>query len=359
MKVKVADRLPSYYDWKNMRFIVGQQQERVKTVGSMRDIVSEIIDRKLWYAKQKDGTFECEIYADYRDEMDQKTAGEICSSNDPWLDLSEKVQEWYFEVECQYRNDLLEEVRKELEDENGPYSSGLGGMEDEFESAIEELVYWKYPEDHFLNQDFFVNIMLDTGDGNYDYTLNSPYPCWYGQYEARLDEKSSLLWLSRQQGYTKTKLWNALRDGDVADSKGFLESCRHEVANLPSHMATLTFLVRMTLRELIELNRCIKLQDRNGHFYDATQNPYCGYIVLGKETMTGLFDPWCGGGSVLEIELEKDVRIPIRFIRSALPDGCDGYSVNDVYALCRSAWRETVKKIHAPKNINDLEAKAG
>ena len=49
-------------------------------------------------------------------------------------------------------------------------------------------------------QEFFVNIMLDTGDGNYDYTLNSAYPCWYGQYDARLDEKSSLLWLARQQG---------------------------------------------------------------------------------------------------------------------------------------------------------------
>ena len=134
------------------------------------------------------------------------------------------------------------------------------------------------------------------------------------------------------------------------------------MANLPSHMATLTFLVRMTLRDLIELNRCIKLQDRNGHFYDATKNPYCGYIVLGKETMTGLFDPWAGGGSVLEIELEKDVRIPIRFIRSAMPDGCDDcgrYGVGDVYGMCGSAWEDSLKEIHAPKNINELEENAG
>lgn len=66
LKVNASDRLSSYYDWQDMRFIVGQQQERVKIVGSMRDIVSEIIDRKLWYAKQKNNTFECEIYADYK-----------------------------------------------------------------------------------------------------------------------------------------------------------------------------------------------------------------------------------------------------------------------------------------------------
>lgn len=329
----------------------------------MRAAVSAILDRKIGYCKQKDGTFECEIYADYRDEMDEKTAAEICSSSDPWLSLWEKMNEWYFEAECQYRSDLRKEVREELESDDGPYPQGFSNEEDaEFESVMDELVCWTYPEDHFLKQDFYVNIMLDTGDGNYDYTLNSVFPCWYGRPEETIDEKSSLLWLARQQGYTKTQLRKALLRGDMADPKGFLESCQVELANLPSHMATLTFLVRMTLRELIELNRCIKLQDRNGHLYDATKNPYCGYIVLGKETMTGLFDPWSGGGSVLEIELEKDVRIPIRFIRSAMPDGCDDcgrYGVGDVYGMCGSAWESSVKEIHAPKNINELEVKVG
>ena len=331
-------------------------------VDKLRAEVSDFLNKSYFYCKQKDGTFEMEICADYRDEMDGKTAGEICSSSDPWLALWEKMHEWYFEAELQYRSDLEEELREKLESSYGPYHDGLDDAEYGLGAVIEELVCWTYPEEHFLKREFFVNIMLDTGDGSYDYTLNSAYPCWYGQYDARLDEKSSLLWLARQQGYTKTQLWRALRKGDVADPKGFLDTCRQELANLPSHMATLTFLVRMTLRDLIELNRCIKLQDRNGHFYDATKNPYCGYIVLGKETMTGLFDPWAGGGSVLEIELEKDVRIPIRFIRSAMPDGCDDcgrYGVGDVYGMCGSAWESSVKEIHAPKNIKELEAKAG
>ena len=146
----------------------------------------------------------------------------------------------------------------------------------------------------------------------------------------------------------------AMNDGDIANPKGFLQSMRQELANLPSHMSTLTFLVKMTLRDLIALNRLIHMQDRNGHFYDATKNPYCGYIVLDKTTTTGLYDPWSGGGSVLEIELEKDVCIPARFIRSALPDGCikHEYSVSSVYGLCESEWRETVKRIHTPIKLS-------
>lgn len=311
--------------------------------------IEKVLDGLWSVRRDKEGNYECEIYADYRDEMDQETACEILTADDPEQVFAEKLDEWYQDCERDLLHDLAKEVGKALTKKDGPYPEGLSDEDGDVRDYLQEMVYFTLPFDHYLDQEFPVDIMLDTGDGNYDYTLNSPFPCWCGQYGARLDEKSSLLWLARQQGYTKTQLWRALQEGDMADPKGFLKSCRVELANLPSHMAATTFLVRMTLRALIELGRCIKLQDRNGHFYDATENPYCGYIVLGKETMTGLYDPWNGGGSVLEIELEKDVRIPIRFIRSALPDGCDGYSIRGVYGICGSAWKQgEVKLIHAP-----------
>lgn len=323
----------------------------------LRAAVASVLEDKYWYAKQSDGSYRLEIYADYRDEMDDKTASEICRSTDPELAFQEKLEEWYFEAECVYQAELEKEIRQALTKPGGPYADGLGDAEEYLSDIITDLTYWAYPEEHFLNQEFCVNILLDTGDGNYDFTLNSPYPCWYGDYNARLDDKSSLLWLARQQGYTKTQLWRVLRKGDMRDPKGFLESCRVECANLPSGMAAVTFLVRMTLAELIELNRCVRLQDRNGHYFDARKNPYCGYITLGKDTMCGLFDPWNGGGSVLELQLEKDVKIPIRYIWSALPDGCglERYAVVDVYGMCASAWRDTLLKIASPKNIDRME----
>ena len=53
-----------------------------------------------------------------------------------------------------------------------------------------------------------------------------------------------------------------------------------------------------------------------------------------------------------EIQLKKDVKLPIKYIRSALPDGGDGHSVGSVYGMCGSAWtRGGVKTIHAPVKL--------
>ena len=51
----------------------------------LKAAVAAVLADKYWYAKQPDGTFEMEIYADYRDEMDNKTAAEICKSDDPYM----------------------------------------------------------------------------------------------------------------------------------------------------------------------------------------------------------------------------------------------------------------------------------
>lgn len=318
---------------------------------TMKEAIIDILDRKLCCDRQPDGTFCYEIYADYRDEMEPAAAFEILQANEPMDAFYDKMFEWYEYAEWELLNELESEVKKELTSEDGLYPNGFTGEEEEeFSELMQDLVYFSLPMDHYLKQTFPVNIMLDTGDGNTDFVLNSVYPCWYGEYNERIDNRAGIVWLAKSQGYTKTALWKALRKGDMADPKGFLESMRVELANLPSGMSTITFLVEMTLEELIELNRLIRLQDRNGHQYDTRKNPYCGYIELEKNTMTGLYDPWSGGGSCFEIELEKDVRIPIKYIRSALPDGGDGYSVDSVYGMCGSAWRQgSVKHIHAPK----------
>ena len=197
-------------------------------------------------------------------------------------------------------------VRTKLTASDGPYLDGLSDEDGEMlHDVLLELVCYNLPDDHYLKQTFYVDIMVDTGDGNYDYTLNSAYPCWYGVYGAPIDDRAGIVWLAKTQGYTRSELQRALRQGDLADPKGFLESMRVELANLPSAMSTVTFLVEMTLAELMELNRLVRLQDRDGRHFDSRKNPYCGYIVIDKDTMTGLYDPWQGGGSVFEIQLEK------------------------------------------------------
>lgn len=321
--------------------------------------ISEALESSKKYLRQDEGgEWYGEIYADYRDEMDDKTALEILGSDDPELAFWEKLQEWYMDVKWQYRKELEDEIREMLTAEGGQFPFGLNDEQAQMlPDLMEELVYFRLPEDHYMNQEFCVNIMLDTGDGNYDYTLNSVYPAYCGYYNNGLDDKASIVWLTKRLGYTKTQLKQALRSEEPIDYNkrepdGFLMSMRKELVNVSCHMNTLTFLVKMTLREMIELNRLIKLQDRNGRQWDATKNPYCGYIVIEKGTETGLYSPWQGGGSLFEIELEKDIKLPVKFIRSALPDGGDGYSVEGVYGMCESAWHSgAVKTIHAPRKL--------
>ena len=315
----------------------------------IKQIVRETIENKMCaWQKKPDGYYHEEIYADYRDEMEDSTLKEIMKSEDPEQTFYEKMFEWYQDAEWEIERNLLEAVVASIETAAPTETYD----EDEIKDEIRELVSIDYPYEHFLKQEFCVNIFVDTGDGNYDYVLNCVYPHYNGRCGETIDDKASILWLARQQGYTKTDLNKALRKGDIKDPHGFLESMRQEVINHGSHMAILTFLARMTMEEIFELNELLKLQDRNGHFYDAEKRPYCGYILIDKKSECGLYDPWGGGGSILELQLEKDVRLPIRFIRSATVDGGDGYSIRNVYGTDSSIYREdVVKKIHAPKKV--------
>ena len=319
----------------------------------LEQAISDILDTLLGYDRQPDGTFAYEIDADYRDEMDKRTAIKILRSDDPMQTFWEQLDEWYQDCQWTLGEELEKEVRAKLTASDGPYPEGLTGEDgDRLLDVLQELVWFKLPEEHFTKQTFRVNIMIDTGDGNVDYTLNSVHPCWYGAYNEPIDARAGIAWLAKTQGYTKGRLRRVLCKGDMANPNSFLESMRVELANLSSAMSTVTFLVELTLAQLLELNRLIKLQDRNGRHYDSSENPYCGYIIIDKNTETGLYDPWNGGGSVFEIQLERDVKLPIKYIRSALPDGGDGYSIGSVYGMCGSAWTSGgVKTIHAPVKL--------
>ena len=315
----------------------------------IKQIVRETIENKMCaWQKKPDGYYHEEIYADYRDKMEDSTLKEIMKSEDPEQTFYEKMFEWYQDAEWEIERNLLEAVVASIETAAPTETYD----EDEIKDEIREIVSIDYPYEHFLKQEFCVNIFVDTGDGNYDYVLNCVYPHYNGRYGETINDRASIVWLARQQGYTKTELNKALREGDIKDPHGFLESMRQEVINHGSHMAILTFLARMTLEEIFELNELLKLQDRNGKKYAAEERPYCGYILIDKKAECGLHDPWGGGGSILELQLEKDVRLPIRFIRSATVDGGDGHSIRNVYGTDSSIYREdVVKKIHAPKKV--------
>ena len=325
-----------------------------------------------------DGQFELEIYKDYDDAISMDTIREIVQSKDPQCAYWDAINEMYDQSADYYIDQLIDAVCDKLGKNDIVVTEEIReSVENTFRNNLELI----YPD--FDNQEVNVNIFIDSGDANYEYVLNSQYPGsafnaerppqpgeeGYKPYnpEDVLDPKAGIVWLASTQGYTLRQLHEALLNDDIIPEETskklanmelpkltFLQSMYLEMANNSSACPCVVFMVRITLGNLIKLTELVNLQEKAGDIYDATKRPDCGTLVIGKETKTGLFDLINGGGSLqFDIQLEKDVEIPIRFIRSATPDinNCQGvtWCVGDVYGLCGDAWRDTLKEIKEPQ----------
>ena len=319
------------------------------TVEKLKERVMEII-KDIFYINEDGGI---EIYTDYRDrELSDKTISDIMELKNPRETFQDILCEWAMDYAIEYGEDELEkDIRKELtEEEEELFTEHF----EEIWDMVRENTYFYYDEKDF-NNDVKVNIMVDCGNWNYDCTCDNVLN-WYGNSgDGSIPAESSMLWLAKTQGKA-TALRTACKrehrdDGYYVDREKdkdkFIESCIQEFENLPSHMGTVTFLVKMSLFklfELIELKN--KEYDEKGKYDPRKNEKSKSYIVLGKETMCGLYDSWNGSGSVLEIELDKDVKLPIKYCVFCV-DGCKmhGYDVDDVYGLVGNCWKETLKEI--------------
>lgn len=290
-----------------------------KLASRLKDAIRDALSTVCW--KDENGVFYEEIYADYRDTLDDCTLKKICNDDHPREKFWELLDEWYRDCEWDYAANVIKWV---LED--GDVAELIENLdEDEVRELIRDQFYVKYPEKHYLAQDVLIDLIVDTGDLNYDFTSN----IIGGHYDASDDsipEESSLLWLARQQGYKKSELKKALVERGKCESP-LLKSIYVETANCSTHMNALVFLVKMTLAQYFNLRDAIDIEEKRNKSYYLSERTGRGYLVLSKDTTCGLYDAWNGAGSLLEIKLEKDVRLPFRCIDSAKHDGCRGYSI--------------------------------
>ena len=317
-----------------------------------KEAVKAALKKRHGYAFKEDGMLHIECWPDYRDQMQDTTAIEILESEDPDLALEEKLEEWYLDWIDQEKTETLDMLIDDLR-ENGSISEEE--EEDVRDYAACELICVDLPFDHYLDQHFRVPVMLDTGDLNHDFSLNAQLYPTYPFIKRKIDENASIVWLVRQQGHTPEELEKQI-DTVKYDPENvtFLASVEQELANLPSQLSCVTFLTKMTLRQLIEVNRLKKLSKPEGRtIYTPCDRPDCGTLVLERTTMCGLFGPFDGGGSILEIELEKDAEIPINLIWNCLPDAkhsAVNWTVDDVYGLTGKAWEYGgIKEIKGPE----------
>ena len=302
----------------------------------IKELVKDYLAEHHAWNKREDGYYHFEIDVDYRDEIEDSTAQEILDNISPRDTLIERLWDRYQEQEWDIIDNLVDDFKEKvdpelLEDANIIEDGNLddGDIRDE----IMDLIYVDYPVDWAEDQEFCFNIIVSNGDDNYDFWLNEHIVDEDGNVDQDA-EKSGLVWLAKQQGYTLDQVVEVLKDEDNVSTNEFLASISSEVYNGYGCEA-LTFCVKMTLGQAIALKEKIK------------SNPN-GSIVLDKRATCGLFDSWQGGGSALGITCEKDVEIPFGNIWKLYIDERRGNrydSIHNVYGTDNSLWRDCLKEI--------------
>ena len=271
--------------------------------------------REQWGVKEEGGCFYTELFADYRDELDKGGLQDIADSDDPWEAFYDWLNDAYEDEVDQAWFNLASKCSDDLEIEH--------------ETAWEfltEMVEVRLPEEHFLKQEIHVDILVDTGDANYDFICNNIAPAWGGCDPDEAHAEASIFWLAGQQGYCKDYVIAALKGEETRSA--FLESLVRELENEASSINVLTFLCTMTLKQWIEVREAGRR----------------GALRIEKDAVCGLFDPWSGAGSTLDLELEHDVVLPIEMVHEITPDVClYRYGVDEVYGLVGKAWGAEVE----------------
>ena len=233
--------------------------------------------------------------------------------------LIDLLDEDYADALMDRFDEIVDEVSDRWDDEAVllPWDDAVDAVRDIIRDAVDVVPDY----DHFLRQPLYLNILINTGDGNADFTHNN----WLDRHALTqpISDDSGLLWLARSQGYTDAEVERAIRAPQKPHGV-FLDSVINECANAPSLMNALTFFVQMTVGNYLQ-------------WLDSGAD-----LTLSSDAACGLWDPWSGAGSLLEITLERPVTIPFA-IAEAAPDGVRGnYDVAETYGMLRRFWTDTV-----------------
>lgn len=310
----------------------------------LKEKVDELLKSELekYYSKSDGGNYVCELYDffhDYTFEEYDLINNAIKNYKTYYNDGNSLVEhfkmelsDFWFEQAINYfdgQNDYnyncakdyiidklcdlgLLEKYSELEDKVDDY------MRDEWN----DYVVWDLSYNDVLYQNIKVDLFIDTGDGNYDYSINNITE------PDDISEESSIYWLLNKQGYSVEKYKEYL-DSETEDKNIFLDSLGEELYNL-TYSGKLAFAINCDIEEY--LNIVQKIID------NKINNKPCD-IKIGKKVNCGYVNTWNGSGSMLEIQLEKDIEIEVQYIEEIIPDKLvSGYGINEIYGLCDDFW---------------------
>lgn len=340
-----------------------------------REAIDQAVRQFHFVEKQADGTHRIELYADYRDTNEfllepaythRKDAMASPGSNldyEPENGLLHALQDHIAES---YEYVIEETACEILEyadfDPHDPF--------DERSNAAKEYLNEHYcispPFDHFLDQTMKVNIMLQTARDldqehclihNQCLAMSRPDELCDSSPEAiaeLLSEDSSLKRLVEQQGHTMQDLADTMRDymRDFYDPDGHPAAYRDENGKLLPYETRMDLFTAGRSRFITSL--CEELDNQTYSWgcltvlAEVSMKDFIEMMKPGSEiTMpcdahVGIYSPWDGSGSILGIQLAKNLVFSREDIYDIQIEGARpdfGFTVDGTYGLTSGCWK--------------------
>lgn len=291
------------------------------------------------------------MYWDYSDEVPNEKIQEVINKilEGEEINLYDKIYEDMIDINMDYEYQLKDDFYRNIRD-NAPNEFIKDLCEDmaSLESDLLEFTEYKGIDyniaDLLKNTRVKVNIMFGT-EVERDYDMSSivssygnswqtPFITWSMDKDNENDIEyydNALSYLIHQQGHTSDEVFNCCFNNPKGfkETNDFVKSVVNEIANNANEMTELTALVELNGESIAEF--CDMLAKGKN------------YLSFDKDVEIGLFNEWNGGGSLLEIALEKPFVVPIDIVRGVQIEGVKqhySYSVDNVYGLIGSCWKD-------------------
>lgn len=302
---------------------LNEKQEEV-----LIQVLDNMTPNQLNLEDEEEHIYASEIFCDYDSRLSDRQIYSISDAEDPGAKALDIFAEWEADAglyeDFTFGNLYMDSEEKRV----------LEPVEAAVNEWLEEHIIFRLPYKRLYSQRFHVNVILATrGEANRDF---GEYTClnYYGRGDTGLDDDNALMWIAKQFG-KDSELKEAIslaKEREPEDEPewedSLIQSCVLELDEFTHAMGAVTLLLNMTLSDFVKLAEMKK----SGK----------GTLTVDKEAMCGIFNPWNGGGSTLEIQFPSDLRIPVDMIWSAWADGSKkhGYDVDEVYGLVGSCWRD-------------------
>ncbi len=327
-----------------------------KETDEFHKFLSDLVEDKFGSDKK------CDVYYDYRDEVAPEIIGKGFDSIEKHGGyLKDYLYEHYSEMFYDYDSEQLESIESEIENCDNEVFKKIYEKETEkdYPGGLSDYLYnvAGYEgidinlDDLLKRSEFKVNLLLATKQ-EINHDMCSVVNCYGNNLEAieterlqTIDFDNALTYLIHQQGYTVEEVYDTLLFNKETDSK-FIKSLVSELDNCTYTMNNLTVLLQLDGNQLVDLHDDIDENDN---------------ITLSKDCMLGLYNKWNGSGSILELELERDLVIPKSMIFDSQIEGVKRnyeYTVDHTYGLCGDAWVDGYegKSEQAPElKVEDME----